>query len=184
MIATQIRAGMIIIHKGQLCRVTEMRHVTPGKGAGMVQAKMKDIRTGTNVEFRFRPGEKIEKAHLERRELEYLYDDGQHQIFMDSETYEQFPLDPGILGDGKKFLIENMKIIVEFHEGSPVGAELPQTVDLRVEDTPPAIKGATASAQLKPATLENGLKVQVPSFVGPGDVIRVDTSTGDYMERA
>ena len=182
-VATQIRTGMIIIHNKELCRVVNMTHVTPGKGRGMVQTKLKNIVTGNGFEQRFRSDEKIERATLEQREMEFLYQDGDEFIFMDTGTYEQINLTDEILGDGTNYLIPNIKVMVEMHEGNPLGVELPKTVELEVIETEPEMKGATASASAKPATLETGVVVQVPQFIKAGEKVKIDTVDGSYLER-
>ena len=182
-VATQIRTGMIIIHNKELCRVVGMTHVTPGKGRGMVQTKLKNIVTGTGFEQRFRSDEKIERATLEQREMEFLYQNGDEFIFMDTASYEQIHLTEEILGDGTNYLIANGKVMVEMHEGNPLGVELPKTVELEVVETEPEMKGATASASAKPATLETGVVVQVPQFIKAGEKVKIDTSDGSYLER-
>ena len=182
-VATRIRTGMIIIHNKELCRVVNMTHVTPGQGRGMVQTKLKNIVTGNGFEQRFRSDEKIERATLEQREMEFLYQDGDEFIFMDTGTYEQINLTDEILGDGTNYLIPNIKVMVEMHEGNPLGVELPKTVELEVIETEPEMKGATASASAKPATLETGVVVQVPQFIKAGEKVKIDTVDGSYLER-
>jgi len=176
---------MTIVHDGRLCKVTQVDHVTPGKGAGMIQAKMKDVLTGRNVEYRFRSGEKFERAHLETREMEFLYAEGEDRfVFMDSETYEQHHLGLELLGDDRLYLLPNTVVQVEIHQGNPLGVQLPKVVELEVVQTEPSLKGATAQSHNKPATLETGLVITVPPFIEKGDRLRVDTESGDYIERA
>ncbi|MFQ5645302.1 MAG: elongation factor P [bacterium] len=183
-IATQIRAGMIVVFNKSLCRVTEVKHVTPGKGCGMVQVKMRNLATGSKAENRFRSDEKLEKAELDARPMEFLYEtDGQYH-FMDMENYEQTQLSDELLGDYKLYLISNLQVKVEFYAGSPVGIELPKTVDLEVTETGPALKNATVTTSYKPATLETGLSLGVPPFISQGEKVRVDTAEGKYLERA
>ena len=184
-VATRLRAGMTIVHEGRLCKVVHVDHVTPGKGNAIVQAKMKDVMTGRNVEYRFRPSEKFEKAHLETREMEYLYKEGEDNfVFMDNETYEQVRVGVDLIGDDRLYLLPNTTVRLEMHEDKPIGLQLPKVVELEVTETEPSLKGATAQAHNKPATLETGLVVQVPPFVNRGDKIRVDTESGEYLERA
>lgn len=182
--ATQLRHGAVIKFQNDLYRVTSMTHVTPGNWRGFVQTKMRNLRTGVSTENRFRSEEKVERVTLEQHEMEFLYQDGEDFHFMNSENFEQVALKKEDLGDSTGFLIPNLKVSVEFHETSPIGVELPKTVDLKVVDVPPGIKSATVANVLKPATTETGLVVQVPNFVSPGDSIRVDTTTGEYLSRA
>jgi elongation factor P len=175
---------MLIKLERDLYRVLDLQHFTPGNKRGFVQAKMRNIRTNTLSDHKFRSEDDVERATLDEREMQYMYSDGDAFHFMDTGTFEQIHISAEALGDSVHFLIPEMLIRVEFYELEPVGIELPQTVDLKVEDTTPSIKGATASAQLKPARLETGLVVQVPPFVSIGDVIRVNTETGEYQSRA
>ena len=145
---------------------------------------MRNIRTGTLADHKFRAEEDVERATLDEREMQYLYSDGDHFYFMDTASYEQIHISAEAMGDSKDYLVSDSIIRVEFYDTEPVGIELPQTVDLVVKETVPGIKGATASAQVKPATLETGLVVQVPPFVNPGDSIKVSTETGEYLSRA
>jgi len=183
-IATQLRVGMNIIHKGELCRIVSVTHVTPGKGHGMIQAKLREVASGTGFEYRFRSDERIERAVLEQQSMEFLYADGDEYVFMNSETYEQINLTAELLGENVSYLLPNIQVKVEFFQDQPIGIELPQSVELEVVETEPELKGATASASAKPATLETGLVVQVPQFIKVGEKIRVDTSEGKYIERA
>lgn len=182
--ATQLKPGMIIKHGDNICIVLNVIHVTPGNWRGMVQTKLRSIIDGRGFEYRFRSDDKIDVAVLDEAEMEYLYADGDFHHFMDTQTYEQWTLNIDLLGDVKNFLTPNIRCKIKFYEGKPVGIELPMTVDLKVVDTPPQMKGATATNSPKPATLETGLVVQVPPFINPGDVVRVDTRTSEYLERA
>lgn len=182
--ATQLKAGMVILFNGDLCRVMKLLHITPGNWRGMVQTTLRNLKTGAKLEHRFRSEDKVETAYLEQHEMEYLYNDGSFYHFMNTETFEQTQLDEETLGDAIHYLVPNIKLEVEFHEGQPVGVELPKAVDLKVMETDPSMKGATATGSPKPAKLETGLVVQVPQFVEAGEVIRVDTATGAYLERA
>jgi elongation factor P len=182
--ATQLRTGMAIMHEGNLCRVMKVQHITPGNWRGMVQVKLRNLKTGNSLEYRFRSEDRVERASLEQHEVEFLYKDAGGFHFMNTETYEQFALQEELLGDNVYYLIPNIKIQMEFNEGNPVGIEMPMTVDLKVIATDPGLKGATATNSGKPATLETGLVVQVPQFISEGEVIRVDTAEGKYLERA
>lgn len=182
--ATRLRKGMLIKFNDDLFRIMEFYHLTPGNKRAHIQVRMRNIRTGTLNDHKFRAEEDVERATLDEREMQYLYNDGDHYYFMDTSNYEQIHISAEALGDSKDYLIPDMTIRVEFYETEPVGIELPATVDLVVKQTVPGIKGATASAQIKPATLETGLVVQVPSFVNEGDKIRINTETGEYQGRA
>ncbi len=182
--ATKLRKGMLVTIGNDLLRVLEVQHVTPGNLRGFVRAKFRNLRTGTLSDQKLRSEDFVERATLDEREMQYLYNDGESYCFMDTSTYEQIHITAEALGDSINYLVGEMLINVEFFGSEPVGIELPQTVDLLVQDTTPAIKGATASAQLKPATLETGLVVQVPPFVNIGDRIRVNTESGEYLARA
>ena len=181
--ATRLRKGMIIEMGAELFRVIDLHHLTPGNKRGMVQARLRNVRSNALIDHKFRSEDDVERATLDERDMQYLYVDGSSYHFMDTSTYEQIHIDRDTLGDSVSYLVADMSIKVEFHGSKPIGIELPQTVDLRVEDTVPGIKGATASAQVKPARLETGLVVQVPPFVNPGDRIRVNTETGEYQSR-
>jgi elongation factor P len=182
--ATQIKKGMVIIHNGELHQVVSFHHVTPGNWRGMVQTKLRNLKTGAIFENRFRSEDRIDRAVMEQHEMEYLYQDGDQFCFMNTETYEQVFLDKATIEETLPFLKPNTKIVVDFYEGRPVSLELPMTVDLEVVETEPGIKGATATRTTKPATLETGLVVQVPVFIERGDVLRIDTSDKKYIERA
>ena len=182
--ATQLRTGMLIMYNKELHRVTNVVHVTPGNWRGMVQTKLRNLRSGTQTENRFRSEDKVDRVTLEQHDMEFLYQSDDQYYFMNVETYDQIPLDSEALGDGTKYLTPNLRLMVEFFEGQPVAVDLPKTVDLKVVDTAPGMKGATATNQLKPATTETGLVVNVPPFIDVDDVIRVDTETGEYLSRA
>jgi len=182
--ATQIRRGMVIVFEGEPCRVVEFRHHTPGNLRAMIQTKLRSIRTGSSFEHRFRSVDTIEKASLEQHEMEYLYSDGSHHHFMNTETFEQTALSDDDLGDAAQWLTPGLKIQVEFYEGTPIGIDLPPSLELTVTQTEPSLKGATVSNVNKPATLETGVTIQVPPFVNEGDRIRVDPGEGRYIERA
>jgi elongation factor P len=182
--ATRLRKGMIVKIDGELFRIHDLMHVTPGNLRGFVRMKARNLRTQTMSEQKLRSEDMLERATLDEKEMQFLYKDGDDYHFMDTESYEQIHMNAEALGDSVGFLLPEMKIKVEFYGEEPVGIELPQTVDLKVVETAPGIKGATASAQTKPATLETGVVVLVPPFVDEGDVIRVSTETGEYMARA
>lgn len=181
--ATQIKRGMTIKHNGELYRVFAFQHITPGNWRGMVQTKLKSLKTGSIIEHRFRSEDKVEQAYLETHEMEYLYTDGTDYYFMNTETFEQIHLPKELLGDAIRYLIPNIRLQVEFYEGRSIGVEMPGSVDLKVVSTEPSLKGATVSNVNKPATLETGLVIQVPPFINEGELIRVDTSEGKYLER-
>ena len=184
MISTNdFKTGVSVEIDGDAYVVVDFQHVKPGKGAAFVRAKMKNMRTGSVVERTFNAGEKLSKAHLERREMEYLYHDGTYYVFMDTENYEQTLLTEEQIADSKNFLKENMNISILMFKGDIIGVDLPAQVALEVVETEPGIKGDTASGGNKPATLETGAVVRVPFFINVGDKIRVNTKTGDYIER-
>ena len=181
--ATRLRKGMLIKIGNDLFRILDLQHFTPGNKRGFIQARMRNIRTSTLADQKFRAEEDVERATLDEREMQYLYHDGDPYHFMDPSTYEQIHISAEALGESVHYLIPDALIRVEFYDVEPVGIELPQTVDLVVKETVPGIKGATASAQVKPATLETGLVIQVPPFVNEGDKVRVNTETGEYQSR-
>ena len=182
--ATRLRKGMLIKMGADLLRVLDLQHVTPGNLRGFVRVKLRNIRTGTLSDQKLRSEDEIERATLDEKSMQYLYTDGSTYHFMDTDTYEQIALGSEVLGDAASYLVAETVIEMEFYGSEPVGIELPQTVDLTVVETTPAIKGATASAQLKPAKLETGLVVQVPPFISEGDRVRVSTESGEYQSRA
>jgi elongation factor P len=182
--ATQLRVGMLINWNKDLFRITSVTHVTPGNWRGMVQTKMRAVRSGTQTENRFRSEDKVDRVTMDQQEMEFLYADSEGYHFMNTESYEQIRLGSDTLGDASNYLLPNMRIEVEFYEGQPLGVTLPKTVDLKITDTSPGLKTATVTNVLKPATTETGLVVPVPNFVETGDVIRVDTETGAYLSRA
>jgi elongation factor P len=174
---------MLIKVGHDLFRILDLHHLTPGNKRAHIQCRMRNIRTLTLSDTKFRAEEDVERATLDEREMQYLYNDGDLYYFMETSTFEQIHISSEALGDSKDYLIPDSVIRVEFYDTEPVGIELPPTVDLVVKETVPGIKGATASAQVKPATLETGLVVSVPSFVNEGDKIRVNTDTGEYQAR-
>lgn len=181
--ATQLRVGMLINYQNDLYRIMAVTHITPGNWRGMVQTKMRSVRSGTQTENRFRSEDKVDRVTLDQQEMEYLYGDGEGHHFMNTESFEQIALDADWLGDAVQYLLPNMRVTVDFYEGKPIGVTLPKTVDLRVTDTAPGLKTATVTNVLKPATTETGLVVPVPNFVDVGDVIKVDTESGSYLSR-
>jgi elongation factor P len=182
--ATRLKKGMLVKMGQDLYRVLELQHVTPGNLRGFVRAKFRNIRNGALADEKLRSEDTVERATLDEREMQYLYADGDSYCFMDTTSFDQVQITSESLGDSVNYLKAEMTISVEFYGEEPVGIELPPTVDLKVTETAPGIKGATASAQVKPATLETGLVVQVPPFVNTGDMIRVSTETGEYQSRA
>ncbi|HXQ21334.1 MAG TPA: elongation factor P [Candidatus Acidoferrales bacterium] len=182
--ATQLRAGMIVKHQNDLFRVMNVVHITPGNWRGMVQTKLRNLRSGTQLENRFRSEDKVERVTFEQHEMEFLYESDAQYHFMNTESYEQIALEGEALGDAVNYLSPNLRVLVEFYEGKPMGVSLPKTVDLKVTETEPSMKSATVTNVLKPATVETGAIVQVPGFVAIGDVIRVDTESGEYLSRA
>ena len=179
-----MRPGMVVKFNNDLFSVFSVAHRTPGNLRGFVQAKMRNLRSGTMIEHRFSSEDKVERAILEEVEMEYLYDDGENYYFMNTENYEQTHLSKELLGDATNYLIPQLKVKVEFYEGKPISVELPASVDMTVIETEPGIKGATVSNVTKPAKLETGLVVQVPPFISEGEKIRVSTSESAYLERA
>jgi elongation factor P len=182
--ANDIRRGMIIIYNGVPHKVLDFQHRTPGNLRAFVQARLRNLKSGSSTEVRFSSTENIERADLEEHEMEYMYSDADQHHFMNTETYDQTALDSETLGDATNYLVAGTKIKVEFFEGQPMGVELPPAVELTVIETQPEMKGATASNSPKPAKLETGVTVQVPPFVKEGDRIRVDPAKGVYLERA
>jgi elongation factor P len=182
--ATQLRPGMVVKFNKELHTVFSMVHRTPGNLRGFVQAKMRNIRSGSMIEHRFSSEDKVERIALEEHEMEFLYDDGEFYHFMNTETYEQIQLTTANLGDNTQYLIPQLKVNVEFYEGSPISVELPPSVEMVVKETEPGLKGATVSNVTKPAKMDTGLVVQVPPFINEGEKIRVSTTDGSYLERA
>jgi len=183
-IATQLRAGMIIVYEGELCRVVSVEHQTPGNLPARVVAKMKRVKDGINRENRFGSSDKIEKASLEQQMLEYLYEDGNNIVLMNNETYEQLEINKETVGDDIVFLQPNMQVEVEFHDGTPLSVTLPDSVVLEIVETEPVMKNANATGSYKPAKLENGVTVGVPPYIESGERIKVKVSERAYIERA
>ncbi|UCC23067.1 MAG: elongation factor P [Planctomycetota bacterium] len=181
--ASEMRKGQTVKIDGKLYAIVNYQHVKLGKGGAVYQTKLKSLTDGSIQSIRLRSEETVEEAYLDRRTYEYLYSAGSEHILMNVTTYDQISLDDDAFSDGQKFLKPNTQLQVSMYEGRPVIVELPNTVDLEVTDTPPEIKGATATSQSKPATVETGLVVSVPPFVKIGDIIRVDTRTSEYVTR-
>ena len=179
-----MKKGMLIKIGEDLFRVLELQHVTPGNLRGFVRVRFRNIRSGTLADQKLRSEDTVERAVLDERQMQYLYKDGDAYHFMDTESYEQMHISAEALGESVNYIMPDATIAVEFYGSEPVGIELPPTVDLKVTDTAPGIKGATASNQIKPATLETGLVVNVPPFVNTGDTVRISTDTGEYLSRA
>lgn len=182
--AGDFRNGVTFDMDGNVLQVVEFQHVKPGKGAAFVRAKVKNVISGSVIERTFNPTEKFPTAYVERKDMQYLYNDGSLYYFMDTETFEQKPIDESKLGDNFKFVKENMEVKVLSYKGNVFGVEPPFFVELEVTETDPGFKGDTATNATKPATLETGAEIRVPLFINQGDMIRVDTRTGEYMERA
>ena len=182
--ATQLRPGMVVKFNNELHSVFSMVHRTPGNLRGFVQAKMRNLRSGSMMEHRFSSEDKVERVALDEHEMEYLYDDGEYYYFMNIENSEQMHLTKDMLGDGVLYLTPQLHVNVEFYEGKPISVELPPSVEMTVVETEPGLKGATVSNVTKPAKMETGLVVQVPPFINQGERIRVSTSEGTYQERA
>jgi len=182
--AVELRKGRTVIYEGEIAVIHEVNHVSKGNKRSYMQAKVKMLKTGTIREVRFSVDDRLEVPFVESREYEFLYKDGEEFIMMDTETYDQFPVSADLLGEHESLMKPNTKIKCAIHEGQVISVEMPVVVELTIADTTPAIKGATATNQLKEATLETGARVRVPPFIEVGEVIRVDTRTGEYLERA
>ena len=182
--AGEFRNGVTFEMDGQVMQVVEFQHVKPGKGAAFVRTKMKNVITGAVTETSFNPTAKFEEATVERKTMEYSYNDGNLYYFMDPETYELVPIDETALSDNFKFVMENMPCVIHSYKGKPFLVEPPTFVDLEVTETDPGFAGNTATNATKPATLETGAEIKVPLFINPGDKIRVDTRVGEYLERS
>ncbi|MCC6159712.1 MAG: elongation factor P [Deltaproteobacteria bacterium] len=182
--AIQVRKGNILVYNKELYRVMVMHHHTPGNLRAIVRITMKGLNSGTKIEERFRPSDMLEKATLDVANLQYLYHQGDHYVFMNTETYEQLELDEETVGEAMLYIVENATVNALMHGMNVVGIDLPPKVDLRVVETTPYMKGATVSNAPKPAKLETGLAIQIPSFIEQGELVRIDTETGNYIERA
>lgn len=184
MISTSdFKTGLTIEIEGQLFTIIDFQHVKPGKGSAFVRTKLKNVKTGYVIEKTFNAGEKVNKAHIDRREVQYLYNTGEEYIFMDNETYEQYTLNRERLGEAINYMKEGINLHIMFYQAEPIGIELPNFVELKVVETEPGIKGDRVSGGTKPAKLETGAVVQVPLFVDVGETIQVDTRTGEYLKR-
>ena len=181
--AGDFRNGITIELEGNIYQIIEFQHVKPGKGAAFVRTKLKNIKSGGVVEKSFRPTEKCEKAHIERKDMQYLYNDGDLYYFMDPETYDQIPISSAAIGDSLKFVKENEMVKLCSHNGNVFSIEPPITVELQITETEPGFKGDTATGATKPATVETGATVYVPLFIEQDDVIKIDTRTGEYLSR-
>jgi elongation factor P len=182
--ATQLRPGMIIVHDGDLYSVHSVDHRTPGNKRGAMATRMRNLRSGSTIDYRFRAEDFVERAVLDEIEFQYLYSDANGYNFMNTETFEQIHVNGDVLGDAVYYFIPNLVLKLEFYEGKPIGALLPDTVDVTVVDTEPTVQKATASAVMKPAKLETGLTIQVPPFINNGDKVKVNTAEGTYIQRA
>lgn len=180
----ELRPGIAVRMDGKLFVVTKAEHRTPGNLRAFMQVKLKDVKTGVSIEKRLSSGEEVEQVMLDRRDMEYLYSDNQGAVFMDTTDYEQVVLPPDVLGDALQYLKPNNTVIGLVAEGKVITIELPKVVDLKITETAPGIKGATATNQLKDATCETGLKTRVPPFIAIGETVRISTETGEYLSRA
>ena len=182
-VATQIRVGMILKVDGELYRVLKTQHVTPGKGVACMQTKLKNIMNGKNLEKRFRSADRADRVTVVSQNMQYLYDDHNGYHFMDTETFDQITLEIDFVGDKKWYLVEEQTYLVAFYEQTPVDIEFPAAVEFTVTTAPPEIRKATASSSLRPIEVDNGMMVQAPAFIKEGDKIKVNTDTGEYIER-
>jgi len=181
--AGEIRVGMLLEYKNDLWLVLKTQHVKPGKGGAFAQVEMKSVGKNTKLNERFRSSETVEKASLEETDFNYLYDDENNYIFMDPKTFEQIEIKKGLIGEKGKLMTENLKVLVSFHNENPISVELPNQVTCKIETTDVALKGQTVSSSYKPATLNNGLNIQVPPFIDSGDEVIVDTRTLEYIKK-
>jgi elongation factor P len=182
--SNDLKTGMTLVVKGSLHQIIQFQHIKPGKGPAFVRTKLRRLDTGAVIEHTFRAKEPVEQAFIEKRKLEYLYRDGDDYYVMDPETYEQFPINVALFGGKEKFLKENTELLLAFHGESVIDVQLPDSMILEVTETVPGVRGDTVSGATKDATLETGATVQVPLFINEGDCVRVDTRSGDYLERA
>ena len=182
--AGELRNGVTMEYEGEIYSVLEFQHVKPGKGAAFVRTRLKNIKTGAVVEKTFRPTEKMSKAHIDRMDMQYLYNDGEFYNYMDNETYEQIMISAEEAGDSMKFVKENEEVTVSFYQGNAFAIEPPITVELVITESEPGVKGNTATGATKPAIVETGAQVMVPLFVDQGEKIKIDTRTGEYLSRA
>ena len=183
MTTSDLKKGVVIEMDGTLLQVADWEHIKMGRGSAQVRLKLRDLKGGHTIEKTFQAGSKFQRVRIDRRTMQFLYAEGELRYFMNTESYEQLPISGELLGEAAQYLAENAEVDVLFNGDEPIGVELPASVELRITESEPGVKGDTASAVLKPATLESGLVVQVPLFVGPGEVIKISTRTGDYIER-
>ena len=179
-----LKNGMSLNLSEGLYQVVEFQHVKPGKGGAFVRTTLRNVRTGASLDKTFRAGEKVEQAMIDKRDMQYLYRDGADYVFMDSETYEQMPVGAAALGSAANYLVEGATLVLLMHDDEIVGVDMPAAVELTVTDTEPGVQGDRVSGARKPATLETGLVVQVPLFINPGEKVKVDTRSGDYLSKA
>ncbi len=182
--ASDIRKGRTVIYEGTLYVCHESQHVAKGNKRSYMQTRLKDLKTGNMVDVRFNVDDRLEVPFVESKVYEFLYHDGRNYVFMDTVTFDQVPIDADLIGDGVNYLVPNTKVTCDIYEGAIIGVTLPHTLELTVRETPPVVKGATATNQPKEAILETGARVRVPAFIEPGERIRVDTRSGEYLERA
>ncbi len=180
---SDFRNGLVLKMDGELFTIVEFQHVKPGKGGAFVRTKLKNFKTGRVLERTFRSGEKVEDVRIERKDMQFLYNSGDEFVFMDNKNYEQVSAGKDIIGDAAKFMIDGMNATLMFHSSAPIGVELPIFVELVIEKTDPGLRGDTASGGSKPATLETGAVIQVPLFLEEGEKVKVDTRSGEYVER-
>ena len=178
-----LKNGMVLRIEGQLWAVVEFQHVKPGKGPAFVRTKLRNVESGKNVDRTFNAGTKVETANVDKRTMQYLYNDGSSYVFMDNSTYEQLEVSPEVVGDAKNFMLENQEAIVATNEGRVLFIELPASVELLISETEPGLQGDRSTGGTKPATLETGHQIQVPLFITSGEKVKVDTRTGEYMTR-
>ncbi|MDY7101121.1 MAG: elongation factor P [Actinomycetota bacterium] len=184
MTTNDLKNGMTLDLSEGLFQIVEFQHVKPGKGGAFVRTTLKNVRSGAVVDRTFRAAEKVERATIDKREMQFLYRDGENYVFMDNETYEQMPVGPNALGDATNYVVEGSSVTLLMYQSEIVGTDLPAAVELTIAETEPGVQGDRVSGARKPATLETGLTVQVPLFVNPGDRVRVDTRNGEYITRA
>ena len=182
--SNDLKNGMTLVMDRSLMQVVEFQHVKPGKGPAFVRSKLKNVRTGSVVEHTFRAGENLERATIDKRDMQYLYRDGEDYVFMDNETYDQMPVTPDALGDTANYVVEGSTATLLMYGSEIVGTDMAASVELEISETEPGIQGDRVSGATKPATLETGLVIQVPLFVGPGERVKVDTRSGSYISRA
>lgn len=182
--SNDLKNGMVLSIEGQLWSVIEFQHVKPGKGPAFVRTKLRNVLSGKVVDKTFNAGVKVETANVDRRDMQYLYNDGSGYVFMDQTTYDQFALEPSVVGDASNYLLENQEATVALHEGNPLYVELPASVVLEITYTEPGLQGDRSTGGTKPATLETGYQIQVPLFIENNTRVKVDTRTGEYLGRA